>query len=55
MQDLPENHYQVSEASWVNIINYYYYYYYYIIIKAGNNINQKQNKNNCTQTKYVCM
>ena len=26
MQDLPENHFRVSEASWVNIINYYYYY-----------------------------
>ena len=24
MQDLPENHSQVSGASWVNIINYYY-------------------------------
>ena len=23
MQDLPENHFQVSGASWVNIINYY--------------------------------
>ena len=25
MQDLPENHFRVSGASWVNIINYYYY------------------------------
>ena len=25
MQDLPENHFRVSRASWVNI-NYYYYY-----------------------------
>ena len=25
MQDLPENHFRVSGASWVNI-NYYYYY-----------------------------
>ena len=24
MQDLPENHFRVSGASWVNIINYYY-------------------------------
>ena len=23
MQDLPENHFRVSGASWVNIINYY--------------------------------
>ena len=26
MQDLPENHFRVSGASWVNIIHYYYYY-----------------------------
>ena len=24
MQDIPENHFRVSGASWVNIINYYY-------------------------------
>ena len=30
MQDLPENHFRVSGASWVNIINYNYYYYYYL-------------------------
>jgi len=24
MQDIPENHFRVSRASWVNIINYYY-------------------------------
>ena len=24
MQDLPENHFHASGASWVNIINYYY-------------------------------
>ena len=24
MQDLPGNHFRVSGASWVNIINYYY-------------------------------
>jgi len=24
IQDLPENHYRVSGASWVNISNYYY-------------------------------
>jgi len=24
MQDLPENHFRVSGASWVNIINYYH-------------------------------
>ena len=29
MQDLPENHFRVSGASWVNINDYYYYYYYY--------------------------
>ena len=39
MQDLPENHFRVSGASWLNIIKYssyyyykyycYYYYYYY--------------------------
>ena len=25
VQDLPENHFRVCGASWVNIINYYYY------------------------------
>ena len=24
MRDIPENHFQVSEASWVNINNYYF-------------------------------
>ena len=29
MQDLRENHFRVSGASWVNITNYYYYYLLY--------------------------
>ena len=29
MQDLPENHFRVSGASWVDIINCYYYYFLY--------------------------
>ena len=31
MQDLPENHFQVSGASWVNITNYFYFIIFFII------------------------
>ena len=40
MQDLPENHFRVSGASWVNINNnnnnyYYYFFHYYSIGPKG--------------------
>ena len=35
MKDLPENHFQASGNSWVNISNYYYYYYYYYIFSIS--------------------
>ena len=34
MQDLPENHFRVSGASWVKIINYYYIIYISNVLPA---------------------
>ena len=52
MQDLPENHFQVSGASWVNIINYYYYYlYFYGLI----HVNQRLHLFSCCLNKFFAV